>query len=189
MILTLKWCRTCYLIKLADRLHNQWTWCVKTNKLKIASEPLYNLRPITIDLDCTTQNEARGFVDKIYWTCYLNDTTGKTKETKEEQDDYIKSILSAILKKSIDEGVEFIIKRSSEIDSFQSGEMLAQKTCALRRFTINSVLRIVYRANQHDEKIYCLENHLSLPIITDPVPADHADWSSSPKSTGYEAPH
>jgi hypothetical protein len=56
------------------------------------------LCPIAIDLDCTTQNKARGFGIKIYWTCYLNDIYWQNKETKEEQDDYIKSILVQYLR-------------------------------------------------------------------------------------------
>ena len=101
------------LIKLADRLHNMQTMdaMVEYKQTKIASETLYIYAPLAHRLglyNIKTKLEDLGLKytePKVY-----DDIVSKIKETKEEQDAYIKDI-SDILKKSLDaEAVDYTIK-------------------------------------------------------------------------------
>ncbi len=117
-----------------------------------------------------------------------NDILGKIKETKEEQDAYIKDI-SDVLKKSMDEeGVEYAIKgRPKSIYSIRR-KMKAQGV-SFDEVYDKFALRIVYKSNPHDEKFLAWKIY---SIVTDhyrPSPSRLRDWISSPKSTGYEALH
>jgi GTP diphosphokinase / guanosine-3',5'-bis(diphosphate) 3'-diphosphatase len=117
-----------------------------------------------------------------------NDIVSKIKETKEEQDEYIKTI-SDTLKKSLDEeNVDYIIKgRPKSIYSIRR-KMNAQNV-SFDEVYDKFALRIVYKSSQHDEKFVAWKIY---SIVTDhyrPSPSRLRDWISSPKSTGYEALH
>jgi GTP pyrophosphokinase len=191
MILTLNDDVRVILIKLADRLHNMQTMesMREDKQTKIASETLYIYAPLAHRLglyNIKTKLEDLGLKytePKVY-----NDIVSKIKETKEEQDEYIKTI-SDILKKSLDEeGIEYIIKgRPKSIYSIRR-KMLAQNV-SFDEVYDKFALRIVYKSNPHDEKFIAWKIY---SIVTDhyrPSPSRLRDWISSPKSTGYEALH
>ncbi|WP_286969234.1 RelA/SpoT family protein, partial [Flavobacterium sp. UBA4854] len=117
-----------------------------------------------------------------------NDIVSKIRETKEQQDAYIKDI-SDVLKKSLDsEGIDYIIKgRPKSIYSIRR-KMRAQNVTFDEVYD-KFALRIVYKADPHEEKFIAWKIY---SIVTDhyrPSPSRLRDWISSPKSTGYEALH
>jgi GTP diphosphokinase / guanosine-3',5'-bis(diphosphate) 3'-diphosphatase len=179
------------LIKLADRLHNMQTMdsMVDHKQTKIASETLYIYAPLAHRLglyNIKTQLEDLGL--KYTEPLVYNKIVSKIKETKEEQDAYIKNI-SDVLKKSLDnEGIDYIIKgRPKSIYSIRR-KMLAQNVTYEQVYD-KFALRIVYKSNPHDEKFIAWKIY---SLVTDnyrPSPSRLRDWISSPKSTGYEALH
>ncbi len=191
MILTLNDDVRVILIKLADRLHNMQTMesMREDKQTKIASETLYIYAPLAHRLglyNIKTKLEDLGL--KYTEPVVYNDILSKIKETKEEQDAYIKDI-SDVLKKSLDEeGVEYAIKgRPKSIYSIRR-KMKAQGV-SFDEVYDKFALRIVYKSNPHDEKFLAWKIY---SIVTDhyrPSPSRLRDWISSPKSTGYEALH
>ncbi|AWK04966.1 RelA/SpoT family protein [Flavobacterium crocinum] len=191
MILTLNDDVRVILIKLADRLHNMQTMdsMAEYKQTKIASETLYIYAPLAHRLglyNIKTKLEDLGL--KYTEPAIYNDIVSKIRETKEEQDAYIKDI-SDVLKKSLDnEGVDYIIKgRPKSIYSIRR-KMRAQNVTFDEVYD-KFALRIVYKADPHDEKFIAWKIY---SIVTDhyrPSPSRLRDWISSPKSTGYEALH
>jgi len=191
MILTLNDDVRVILIKLADRLHNMQTMdsMAEYKQTKIASETLYIYAPLAHRLglyNIKTKLEDLGL--KYTEPAVYNDIVSKIRETKEEQDAYIKDI-SDVLKKSLDnEGVEYIIKgRPKSIYSIRR-KMRAQNVTFDEVYD-KFALRIVYKADPHEEKFIAWKIY---SIVTDhyrPSPSRLRDWISSPKSTGYEALH
>ena len=191
MILTLNDDVRVILIKLADRLHNMQTMdsMQEDKQTKIASETLYIYAPLAHRLglyNIKTKLEDLGL--KYTEPAIYNDILSKIKETKEEQDAYIKDI-SDVLKTSLDEeGFEYIIKgRPKSIYSIRR-KMKAQNV-GFDEVYDKFALRIVYKSNPHDEKFLAWKIY---SIVTDhyrPSPSRLRDWISSPKSTGYEALH
>ena len=191
MLLTLNDDVRVIIIKLADRLHNMQTMesMVDHKQVKIASETLYIYAPLAHRLglyNIKTKLEDLGL--KYTEPAVYNDIVSKIKETKEEQDEYIKNI-SEILKKSLDEeGVEYVIKgRPKSIYSIR--RKMAAQNVTFDEVYDKFALRIVYKSNPHDEKFLAWKIY---SIVTDhyrPSPSRLRDWISSPKSTGYEALH
>ncbi|AMA49062.1 MULTISPECIES: RelA/SpoT family protein [Flavobacterium] len=191
MLLTLNDDVRVIIIKLADRLHNMQTMesMAEHKQLKIASETLYIYAPLAHRLglyNIKTKLEDLGL--KYTEPIIYNDIVSKIKESKEEQDAYIKNI-SDILQKSLDEeGIDYIIKgRPKSIYSIRR-KMAAQKV-SFDEVYDKFALRIVYKSNPHDEKFLAWKIY---SIVTDhyrPSPSRLRDWISSPKSTGYEALH
>ena len=191
MLLTLNDDVRVILIKIADRLHNMQTMDSMPDykQVKIASETLYIYAPLAHRLglyNIKTKLEDLGL--KYTEPAVYNDIVSKIKETKEEQDEYIK-LVSDVLKKSLnDENVDYIIKgRPKSIYSIRR-KMLAQNV-SFDEVYDKFALRIIYKSNQHDEKFLAWKIY---SIVTDhyrPSPSRLRDWISSPKSTGYEALH
>lgn len=191
MILTLNDDVRVILIKLADRLHNMQTMdsMAEYKQTKIASETLYIYAPLAHRLglyNIKTKLEDLGL--KYTEPAVYNDIVSKIRETKEEQDAYIKDI-SDVLKKSLDnEDIDYIIKgRPKSIYSIRR-KMRAQNVTFDEVYD-KFALRIVYKADPHDEKFVAWKIY---SIVTDhyrPSPSRLRDWISSPKSTGYEALH
>ncbi|HEX8545309.1 MAG TPA: RelA/SpoT family protein, partial [Cytophagaceae bacterium] len=192
MLLTLNDDVRVILIKLADRLHNMQTMdsMAEYKQTKIASETLYIYAPLAHRLglyNIKTKLEDLGL--KYTERQVYNDIVSKIKETKEEQDKYIKDI-SDVLKQSLDaEGIDYIIKgRPKSIYSIRR-KMKAQNVSYDEVYD-KFALRIVYKSNNpHDEKFLAWKIY---SIVTDhyrPSPSRLRDWISSPKSTGYEALH
>ena len=191
MLLTLNDDVRVILIKLADRLHNMQTMesMVDYKQMKIASETLYIYAPLAHRLglyNIKTQLEDLGL--KYTEPEVYNDIVSKIKETKEEQDTYIKTI-SDVLKESLAaEGIECVVKgRPKSIYSIRR-KMKAQNVSYDEVYD-KFALRIVYKGDSHDEKFIAWKIY---SIVTDhyrPSPSRLRDWISSPKSTGYEALH
>ncbi len=191
MLLTLNDDVRVILIKLADRLHNMQTMDAmpEYKQVKIASETLYIYAPLAHRLglyNIKTKLEDLGL--KYTEPSVYNDIVSKIKDTKEEQDEYIKTI-SDILKKSLDEeSVDYIIKgRPKSIYSIR--RKMAAQNVTFDEVYDKFALRIVYKSSQHDEKFVAWKIY---SIVTDhyrPSPSRLRDWISSPKSTGYEALH
>ena len=191
MLLTLNDDVRVILIKIADRLHNMQTMesMADYKQAKIASETLYIYAPLAHRLglyNIKTKLEDLGL--KYTEPEVYNDIVSKIKETKEEQDEYIKTISDVLSKSLQDEGIEFVIKgRPKSIYSIRR-KMKAQGVTFDEVYD-KFALRIIYKANQHDEKFIAWKIY---SVVTDhyrPSPSRLRDWISSPKSTGYEALH
>ncbi|MBP7396780.1 MAG: bifunctional (p)ppGpp synthetase/guanosine-3',5'-bis(diphosphate) 3'-pyrophosphohydrolase [Flavobacterium sp.] len=191
MILTLNDDVRVILIKLADRLHNMQTMdsMREDKQTKIASETLYIYAPLAhrlglYNIKTTLEDLGLKYTEpEIY-----NEIVSKIKETKEEQDAYIKDI-SDVLKDSLDkEGIDYIIKgRPKSIYSIRR-KMRAQNV-SFDEVYDKFALRIVYKSEPNEEKFLAWKIY---SIVTDhyrPSPSRLRDWISSPKSTGYEALH
>lgn len=191
MLLTLNDDVRVILIKLADRLHNMQTMdsMVDYKQMKIASETLYIYAPLAHRLglyNIKTKLEDLGL--KYTEPEVYNDIIGKIKETKEEQDDYIKTI-SDVIRESLEaEGIDCVIKgRPKSIYSIRR-KMKAQNVSYDEVYD-KFALRIVYNCDPSQEKFVAWKIY---SIVTDhyrPSPSRLRDWISSPKSTGYEALH
>lgn len=179
------------LIKIADRLHNMQTLDNMDDykQVKIASETLYIYAPLAHRLGLyKIKNKLEDLGLKYTEPEIYNDIVSKLKETKEEQDAYIKDI-SDVLKKALDaEKLDYIIKgRPKSIYSIYR-KMKAQGV-GFDEVYDKFALRIVYKSNPHDEKFLAWKIY---SIVTDyyrPSPSRLRDWISSPKTTGYEALH
>ncbi|MBD3723258.1 MAG: bifunctional (p)ppGpp synthetase/guanosine-3',5'-bis(diphosphate) 3'-pyrophosphohydrolase [Flavobacteriaceae bacterium] len=191
MLLTLNEDVRVILIKIADRLHNMQTMesMADYKQAKIASETLYIYAPLAHRLglyNIKTQLEDLGL--KYTEPEVYNQIVSKIKETKQEQDAYIKSISDVLSKSLQDEGVDFIIKgRPKSIYSIRR-KMRAQNV-TFEEVYDKFALRIIYKSNQRDEKFLAWKIY---SVVTDhyrPSPSRLRDWISSPKSTGYEALH
>lgn len=191
MLLTLNDDVRVILIKIADRLHNMQTMesMVDYKQAKIASETLYIYAPLAHRLGLyNIKNQLEDLGLKYTEPEIYNDIVSKIKETKEQQDEYIKSI-SDVLKESLDaEGIDYIIKgRPKSIFSIRK-KMLAQGV-SFDEVYDKFALRIIYKAAPSEEKFLAWKIY---SIVTDhyrPSPSRLRDWISSPKSTGYEALH
>ena len=191
MLLTLNDDVRVILIKIADRLHNMQTMDAMPDykQVKIASETLYIYAPLAHRLglyNIKTKLEDLGL--KYTEPEVYKDIVSKIKETKEEQDEYIK-LVSDVLKKSLtDEEIEYTIKgRPKSIYSIRR-KMLAQSV-SFDEVYDKFALRIIYKSTPHEEKFLAWKIY---SIVTDhyrPSPSRLRDWISSPKSTGYEALH
>lgn len=191
MILTLNDDVRVILIKLADRLHNMQTMdsMREDKQTKIASETLYIYAPLAHRLglyNIKTKLEDLGL--KYTEPEIYNEIVSKIKETKEEQDAYIKDI-SDVLKESLDkEGIDYIIKgRPKSIYSIR--RKMRSQNVGFDEVYDKFALRIVYKSEPNEEKFLAWKIY---SIVTDhyrPSPSRLRDWISSPKSTGYEALH
>ncbi|WP_269222101.1 MULTISPECIES: RelA/SpoT family protein [Flavobacterium] len=191
MLLTLNDDVRVILIKIADRLHNMLTMdSMEDHKqVKLASETLYIYAPLAHRLGLyKIKNKLEDLGLKYTDPERYNSIVSKIRETKEEQDLYIKDI-SEVLKKALnEENIDYIIKgRPKSIYSINR-KMLAQNV-SFDEVYDKFALRIVYKSNPHDEKFLAWKIY---SIVTDhyrPSPSRLRDWISSPKSTGYEALH
>ncbi|MGG5507742.1 MULTISPECIES: RelA/SpoT family protein [unclassified Myroides] len=191
MLLTLNDDVRVILIKIADRLHNMQTMesMVDYKQAKIASETLYIYAPLAHRLglfNIKTKLEDLGL--KYTEPEVYQDIVNKMKETKEEQEAYIKSV-SDILRESLDEEhIEYSMKgRPKSIYSIRR-KMKAQNVTFDEVYD-KFALRIIYKSTPHEEKFIAWKIY---SIVTDhfrPSPSRLRDWISSPKSTGYEALH
>lgn len=191
MLLTLNDDVRVILIKIADRLHNMLTMDSMEDykQVKLASETLYIYAPLAHRLGLyKIKNKLEDLGLKYTEPERYNNIVSRIRETKEEQDLYIKDI-SEVLQKALDEeNIDYIIKgRPKSIYSINR-KMLAQNV-SFDEVYDKFALRIVYKSNPHDEKFLAWKIY---SIVTDhyrPSPSRLRDWISSPKSTGYEALH
>ena len=191
MLLTLNEDVRVILIKIADRLHNMQTMgsMADYKQAKIASETLYIYAPLAHRLglyNIKTQLEDLGL--KYTEPDVYNEIVSKIKETKQEQDAYIKAISDVLAASLNEENIEYTIKgRPKSIYSIRR-KMRAQNV-SFEEVYDKFALRIIYKSAQPDEKFLAWKIY---SIVTDhyrPSPSRLRDWISSPKSTGYEALH
>ena len=191
MLLTLHDDVRVIIIKIADRLHNMQTMeAMRPDKqVKIASETLYIYAPLAHRIglyNIKTELEDLGF--KYTEPEVYNDIFTKIKESKEEQDAYIKEI-SKILKSSLNkEDIDYKIKgRPKSIYSIR--HKMVKQGVTFEEVYDKFAVRIIYKCDIENEKFLAWKIY---SIVTDhfrPNPIRLRDWISSPKSTGYEALH
>ncbi len=191
MLLTLNEDVRVIIIKIADRLHNMQTMdSMRSDKQeKIASETLYIYAPLAHRIglyNIKTQLEDLGL--KYTEPEIYNDIFNKIKESKEEQDAYIKDF-SKVIQESLDrEGLEYDIKgRPKSIYSIR--RKMVKQGVSFDEIYDKFAVRIIYKSDLANEKFLAWKIY---SIVTDhfiPNPTRLRDWISSPKSTGYEALH
>ncbi len=191
MLLTLNDDVRVIIIKIADRLHNMQTMdSMRADKqIKIASETLYIYAPLAHRIglyNIKTELEDLGL--KYTEPDVYYDIFNKIKESKEEQDLYIKEF-SNVISTSLDKEVlQYTIKgRTKSIFSIRR-KMLNQGVTFDEVYDKFAV-RIIYKGEPENEKFLAWKIY---SIVTDhfrPNPIRLRDWISSPKSTGYEALH
>jgi len=191
MLLTLNDDVRVIIIKIADRLHNMQTMdSMRADKQeKIASETLYIYAPLAHRIglyNIKTELEDLGL--KYTEPDIYNDIHNKIKESKEEQDAYIKAFSKVIVDSLDKEGLNYDIKgRPKSIYSIRR-KMLKQGV-SFDEVYDKFAVRIIYKSDLANEKFLAWKIY---SIVTDhfiPNPIRLRDWISSPKSTGYEALH
>jgi GTP pyrophosphokinase len=191
MLLTLNDDVRVIIIKIADRLHNMQTMDAmrRDKQEKIASETLYIYAPLAHRIglyNIKTELEDLGL--KYTEPEVYNDIFNKIKESKEEQDAYIKAFSKVIVDTLDTEGLKYEIKgRPKSIYSIRR-KMLKQGV-RFDEVYDKFAVRIIYKSDVANEKFFAWKIY---SIVTDhfnPNPTRLRDWISSPKSTGYEALH
>lgn len=191
MLLTLHDDVRVIIIKIADRLHNMQTMeSMRPDKqVKIASETLYIYAPLAHRIGLyNIKTELEDLSLKYTEPEVYKDILHKIKESKEQQDAYIKDI-SDILKTSLDkEGLNYDIKgRPKSIFSIR--KKMVKQGVSFDEVYDKFAVRIIYKSDIENEKFLAWKIY---SIVTDhfrPNPIRLRDWISSPKSTGYEALH
>lgn len=191
MLLTLHDDIRVIIIKIADRLHNMQTiHSMREDKqLKIASETLYIYAPLAHKIGLyNIKTELEDLALKYTEPDIYNGILNKLKESKEEQDLYIKGI-SKILKKALNkEKLKYEIKgRPKSIFSIR--RKIRNQGVSFEEVYDKFAVRIIYKSELKDEKFLAWKIY---SIVTDhfrPNPIRLRDWISAPKSTGYEALH
>ncbi|MFV9485017.1 RelA/SpoT family protein [Christiangramia sp. ASW11-125] len=191
MLLTLNDDVRVIIIKIADRLHNMQTMdAMRPDKqIKIASETLYIYAPLAHRIglyNIKTELEDLGlkYTDpEVY-----HDILTKIKESKEDQDNYIKAF-SRVIEDSLDkESLDYSIKgRPKSIYSIN--RKIQTQNISFDEIYDKFAIRIIYKSEPSQEKFLAWKIY---SIVTDhfrPNPTRLRDWISSPKSTGYEALH
>ena len=191
MLLTLNDDVRVIIIKIADRLHNMQTMdSMRADKqVKIASETLYIYAPLAHRIglyNIKTELEDLGL--KYTQPEVYNDILTKIKDSKEEQDLYIKEF-NDIIKESLDqEKLSYEIKgRPKSIFSIR--RKMDKQGVSFDEVYDKFAVRIIYKSDIKNEKFLAWKIY---SIVTDhfrPNPIRLRDWISSPKSTGYEALH
>ncbi|MDD7888103.1 bifunctional (p)ppGpp synthetase/guanosine-3',5'-bis(diphosphate) 3'-pyrophosphohydrolase [Flavivirga sp. 57AJ16] len=191
MLLTLNDDVRVIIIKIADRLHNMQTMAAMRpdKQEKIASETLYIYAPLAHRIGLyNIKTELEDLSLKYTEPEVYNDLYDKIKESKEEQDKYIKAF-SEVIRNSLDkENFEYTIKgRPKSIFSIRK-KMLNQGV-SFDEVYDKFAIRIIYKSDEANEKFFAWKIY---SVVTDhfrPNPIRLRDWISSPKSTGYEALH
>ncbi|MGC6524673.1 MAG: RelA/SpoT family protein [Flavobacteriaceae bacterium] len=191
MLLTLNDDVRVIIIKIADRLHNMQTiHSLREDKqIKIASETLYIYAPLAHKIGLyNVKSELEDLALKYTEPDIYESILLKIKESKEEQDLYIKeisSILEGALKK---ERIKYDIKgRPKSIFSIR--RKMQKQGVSFEEVYDKFAVRIIYNSGLKNEKFLAWKIY---SIVTDffrPNPTRLRDWISSPKSTGYEALH
>jgi GTP diphosphokinase / guanosine-3',5'-bis(diphosphate) 3'-diphosphatase len=191
MLLTLNEDVRVIIIKIADRLHNMQTMdSMRADKqVKIASETLYIYAPLAHRIglyNIKTELEDLGL--KYTEPEVYNDILEKIKDSKEDQDAYIKAFSKVIDDSLTKEGLHYEIKgRPKSIFSIR--RKMVKQGVSFDEVYDKFAVRIIYKSDLANEKFLAWKIY---SIVTDhftPNPIRLRDWISSPKSTGYEALH
>lgn len=191
MLLTLNDDIRVIIIKIADRLHNMQTMdAMRPDKqVKIASETLYIYAPLAHRIGLyNIKTELEDLSLKYTEPEIYNDILGKLKDTKEEQDQYIKDFSKIISDALEKEDIDFEVKgRPKSIYSIR--KKILTQNISFDEIYDKFALRIIYASQPENEKFLAWKIY---SIVTDyfrPNPTRLRDWISSPKTTGYEALH
>ena len=158
-------------------------------QVKIASETLYIYAPLAHRIGLyKIKTELEDLSLKYTEPDVYQDIHDKIKETKEEQDDYIREF-SNIIENSLNaEGLNYEIKgRPKSIHSIRL--KMEKQNVSFDEVYDKFAVRIIYKSDSANEKFLAWKIY---SIVTDhfrPNPVRLRDWISSPKSTGYEALH
>ena len=191
MLLTLHDDVRVILIKVADRLHNMQTMDAMPayKQVKIASETLYIYAPLAHRLglyNIKTELEDLGL--KYTEPDVYNDIVSKISESKEDQDNYIKTFEKILNKGLSRENFNYQIKgRFKSIFSIR--RKMRKQNVSFEEVYDKFAIRIIFEPTSKDEKFDAWKIY---SIVTDyfkPNPSRLRDWISQPKSTGYEALH
>ena len=191
MLLTLHDDVRIILIKVADRLHNMQTMDAMPahKQVKIASETLYIYAPLAHRLglyNIKTELEDLGL--KYTEPDVYNDIVSKISESKEDQDNYIKTFEKILNKGLSRESFNYQIKgRFKSIFSIR--RKMRKQNVSFEEVYDKFAIRIIFEPTSKDEKFDAWKIY---SIVTDyfkPNPSRLRDWISQPKSTGYEALH
>ena len=191
MLLTLNEDIRVIIIKIADRLHNLQTMdAMPTYKQeKIASETLYIYAPMAHRIGLyKIKSELEDLSLKYTEPEIYNDILSKIKDSKQEQDAYIRAFSKTIKNALNSENLSYQIKgRPKSIYSIRR-KIVAQNV-SFDEVYDKFAVRIIYKCDLENEKFLAWKIY---SIVTDnfrPNPVRLRDWISSPKSTGYEALH
>ncbi len=191
MLLTLNDDIRVIIIKIADRLHNMQTMdAMRPDKqVKIASETLYIYAPLAHRIGLyNIKTELEDLSLKYTEPEVYKDILNKIKESKEDQDAYIKDFTKVIADSLNDENLNYEIKgRPKSIFSIK--KKMINQGVSFDEVYDKFAVRIIYKSDIANEKFLAWKIY---SIVTDhfrPNPIRLRDWISSPKSTGYEALH
>ena len=191
MLLTLNEDIRVIIIKIADRLHNMQTMDAMPvyKQEKIASETLYIYAPMAHRIGLyKIKSELEDLSLKYTEREIYDDILSKIKDSKEEQDAYIKAFSKTIEDSLTAENLSYEIKgRPKSIYSIRR-KIVAQNV-SFDEVYDKFAVRIIYKSDLANEKFLAWKIY---SIVTDnfrPNPVRLRDWISSPKSTGYEALH
>lgn len=179
------------IIKIADRLHNMQTLdsMPEYKQVKIASETLYIYAPLSHRIGLYgIKTELEDLSFKYTEPNSYKTIKNKIEDSKEEQQQYIKSFSEIVQFALAEEGLEYKIKgRSKSI--FSINRKMTTQNISFENIFDKFAIRIIYKATHRNEKFLAWKIY---SIITDhfiPNPTRLRDWITSPKSNGYEALH
>ncbi|WP_089371328.1 RelA/SpoT family protein [Dokdonia pacifica] len=191
MLLTINDDPRVIIIKIADRLHNMQTMdAMRPDKqAKISSETLYIYAPLAHRMGLyNIKTELEDLSLKYTEPEVYKDIKDKIKESKEEQDKYIRDFKKVIEDSLNLEGLNYEIKgRPKSIYSIR--RKILNQGINFDEIYDKFAIRIIYKSDVANEKFLAWKIY---SIVTDhfrPNPTRLRDWISSPKSTGYEALH
>jgi len=191
MLLTLNDDVRVIIIKIADRLHNMQTMgSMRADKqIKIASETLYIYAPLAHRIGLyNIKGELEDLGLKYTEPEVFNNIQLKIKQSKEEQDQYIKNFANIIKEGLEKEGLNFSIKgRPKSIYSIRK-KMVTQQV-SFDEVYDKFAIRIIYKSDFANEKFIAWKIY---SIVTDffrANPVRMRDWISNPKTNGYESLH
>ena len=191
MLLTLNDDIRVIIIKIADRLHNMQTMDAmpEYKQVKIASETLFIYAPLAHRIGMyNIKTELEDLSLKYTEPNRFQSIKNKIEDSKEEQNNYIKTF-SKYIKKSLDsENLDYFIKgRSKSIYSIHN--KMQRQNIDYEQVFDKFAIRIVYKSDPKQEKFLAWKIY---SIVTDhftPNTTRLRDWISSPKSNGYESLH
>ncbi len=191
MLLTLNDDPRVIIIKIADRLHNMQTMdSMRPDKQrKISSETLYIYAPLAHRMGLyNIKTELEDLSLKYTEPEVFLDIKNKIKDSKEQQEKYIRDFKKIIQDSLDDEGLNYNIQgRPKSIYSIRR-KIMAQGVTFDEVYD-KFAIRIIYKSDKANEKFLAWKIY---SIVTDhfrPNPIRLRDWISSPKTTGYEALH
>lgn len=191
MLLTLNDDIRVIIIKIADRLHNMQTMDAmpQHKQVKIASETLFIYAPLAHRIGLyRVKTELEDLSLKYTEPEVYQDIKDNLKDTKQDQDKYIKRF-SSIISSALDhEEIDYDIKgRTKSIYSIR--KKMQNKDISFDEVYDKFAIRIIYQSAAENEKFLAWKIYTIVTDYFTPNPTRLRDWISSPKSTGYEALH